>query len=177
MEGLNFDSGQKLWVHKIYVKSAGSNGAGDGGCWHQHGCWAGAPRWNAGCGLAPEEPNSETPERGIYLGRSTRVTEHKVFQERQALGGSGHFFFFFYPSIFNVNAKVQNRASFSKMYFSLISWSRSQGTGLLQSRAISLPGGGTSCGRLLWEAGPEDELHSEITVKPLLKSSWSFSAL
>lgn len=30
-------------------------------------------------------------------------------------------FFFFDPPIFNINAKVQNRASFSKMYSSLIS--------------------------------------------------------
>lgn len=33
------------------------------------------------------------PERGLYLGSSTRVTEHKVFQRKQVPGGSDNFFF------------------------------------------------------------------------------------
>lgn len=48
--------------------------------------------WPAG-GLLQTSP--EAPERGVRLGRGTRVTEHKVFQERLAPGGSGNFFFFF----------------------------------------------------------------------------------
>lgn len=71
----------------------------------------------AGWGLAPDQPSSEAPERGVRLGRGTRVTEHKVFQERLAPGGSDNFFFFFDPSILNVNEKLQSRASLSEMYF------------------------------------------------------------
>lgn len=42
-------------------------------------------------GLLQTSP--EAPERGVCLGRGTRVTEHKVFQEKLAPGGSGNFFF------------------------------------------------------------------------------------
>lgn len=68
-------------------------------------CSGGPPRWNAGWGLAPAQPSSEAPERGVCLGRGTRVTEHKVFQEKLAPGGSGNFFFD--PSILNVNENAE----------------------------------------------------------------------
>lgn len=76
----------------IHAKPAGTQGW----CWvltHRHVCSGGPPRWNAGRGLAPDQPSSESSERGVCLGRETRVTEHKVFQEKLAPGGSGNFFF------------------------------------------------------------------------------------
>lgn len=36
---------------------------------------------------------AQAPERGLYSGSSTRVTEHKVFQRKQVPGGSDNFFF------------------------------------------------------------------------------------
>lgn len=46
---------------------------------------------------------TQRPERGIYLGRSARITEHKsVFQGPRR--------------IFKINEELRNRVSLSKMY-------------------------------------------------------------
>lgn len=138
-EGLKLTHGKSWEVHRnVHAKPAGTQGW----CWvltHRHVCSGGPPRWNAGRGLAPDQPSSEASERGVCLGRETRVTEHKVF--RRNWPREGQVIFFFDPSILNVNEKLQSRTSLSKMYFSVISCSLSQGPGLPQSRANSLPGG------------------------------------
>lgn len=71
-----------MCTKKTHAKPAGTERAVMWVLTNQHVCWGRPPRWNAGCGLAPVEPDSEGPETGVYLGRSSRVTEDKVFLEK-----------------------------------------------------------------------------------------------
>lgn len=81
-------------------------------------------RGNAGLGFAPEEPHAETPEREVYSGRSTRVTEHRrCFRRNRSQVGSGNFLFD--PSMLNIREELQNRVSLSKVYSVIISQSLS----------------------------------------------------
>lgn len=119
-----------------------------------------ASRWDAGCGLAPE-PDSKFLERCLLT--------HKGFQDNQV---PGKVRWFFDPLILNINEEWQNRASLSRMYPSVISRRLSQHIWLLLSRTMSLPAWRwDTVPQIFLKASKEDDLHNEVTTKPLCKSS------
>lgn len=124
-------------------------------------CILGKPphNWNAGCEPAPKEPNSEAPERGIYLGRNTRVTEHKVFLEKQVPGGSGSFPFWTHQQLMQ---RCRTEPVFPRsILLSLAEASPVHWAADVQNNLIA--GGGTQHHTQFRKAGIEDNLHNEVT--------------